>query len=170
MNMITNKEAAFLIKKFDLIKHPEGGYYREVYRSRAIITQEGLPKRFNGDRVFCTTIYFLLESADFSAFHQIKSDEIWHFYAGSPLTIYEIDSQGLLKTTILGNTNTSCFQHIIPAQTWFAAEVIDKNSYALVGCTVAPGFEFIDFELGKRNYLLQNFPQHIDSISRFTQK
>ena len=165
-----NRNASYFIQKLDLIKHPEGGYYRESYRSHEIIHKEALPKQFNGNRVFSTAIYFLLESNDFSSFHRIKSDEIWHFYTGSSLTIYEIDSNGLLKITILGNTDNSYLQHAIPADTWFATEVIDENSYSLIGCTVAPGFDFDDFELGKRNALLQKFPQHTDSILKFTRE
>ncbi|MEI6822226.1 MAG: cupin domain-containing protein [Bacteroidota bacterium] len=161
------KDANYWINHLQLLKHPEGGYYKEVYRSEELINQNHLPNRFNGDRCFCTAIYFLLQKNDFSAFHRIKSDETWHFYQGTSLTLYMIDESGVLTSSILGNNpeNNESLQITIPQNTWFAAHVNDKSSYTLTGCTVAPGFDFADFELGKRNELINLFPQHKEVIT-----
>ena len=162
--------AEYWIKKLDLTKHPEGGWFKEVYRSEESIPKNALPLRFNGDRSFSTSIYFLLEGKEFSAFHRIKSDETWHFYTGTSLTIFMIDQKGILSQTLLGNNpeNKEIFQFTVPKEYWFAAKVNDENSFALVGCTVSPGFDFADFELGKRNDLWKEYPQHGELIKKMT--
>lgn len=162
--------ADYFITKFNLQKHPEGGYFSENYRSSEIIKNEHLPKRYNSDRCFSTCIYFLLESDDFSSFHRIKSDEIWHFYAGSPLTVYKIDEKGDMQQLLLGNdpTNGESFYALIKKGQWFAAKTNHPDSFTLVGCTVAPGFEFDDFELANRRELINQFPQHKNLITRLT--
>lgn len=165
-----NTSAEYWIKKLDLIKHPEGGWFKEVYRSGELIQKNALPMRFNNDRCFGTSIYFLLEGKEFSAFHRIKSDEIWHFYAGTSLTIFMIDQKNNLSQTLLGNNpeNGEVFQFTVPKEYLFAAKVNDENFFALVGCTVSPGFDFEDFELGKRNDLLKEYPQHSTLIKKLT--
>lgn len=160
------------IQRLDLKPHPEGGFFREIYRSEEIIFSLGLPKRFKQPRCFSTSIYYLLEGEQISHFHRLKSDEIWHFYSGSSLTIHIINCKGKLLSQNLGNNpelNQSP-QVIIPHQNWFAAEVDDKKSYTLVGCTVAPGFDFNDFELGKKSKLIQLFPDYRDVIERFSKE
>ena len=92
-----------LIKKYSLQPHPEGGWYKETYRSDEIITAAALPERFRGNRSYSTAIYFLLEQGNFSAFHRIKSDECWHFYAGDPLEVYTLDKTGSLEVITLEN-------------------------------------------------------------------
>lgn len=163
-------KAGYWIQHLKLSKHPEGGYFREVYRSGGTIPATALPLQYNGERVFSTSIYFLLEGDDFSAFHRIHSDEIWHFYTGSPLTIHCIDQQGNYYQKKLGENpeNNEEFQTLIPSGTWFGAVIDKPRSFSLVGCTVAPGFEFNDFELGKRHDLLQRFPDHKKIIERLT--
>ncbi|HED05542.1 MAG TPA: cupin domain-containing protein [Ignavibacteria bacterium] len=160
----------FYIKKFGLEKHPEGGYFKETYRSGEIIQKDFLPVRYSGARTFSTLIYFLLQGEQISYFHKLKSDEIWHFYDGSSLTIYLIKNEYEIIEIILGNDvqNNESFQAIIPKDNWFAAEVMNKNSYSLVGCTVAPGFDFKDFELSKRKELLKTYPNHLGIINKFT--
>jgi predicted cupin superfamily sugar epimerase len=159
------KDSAYWIGKLQLIKHPEGGYYRETYRAAESIPQGGLPPRFNGPRVFSTAIYFLLPSEECSALHRIKSDEVWHFHAGSPLTIHVIDQNGAYTQIKLGGDS---FQAVVRAGCWFGATVDAHGSYALAGCTVAPGFDFADFELAKRADLLSRHPQHRAIIERLT--
>ncbi len=163
------KKAKDLIEQLQLRKHPEGGYYREIFRSEEKILK-GLPDRYEGERCICTSIYFLLSENDFSAFHRLKSDEIWHFYSGSALDIYVIGSNGELSIHSIGNSTgeNELFQVVIKRGQWFAAEVRDKNFFSLVGCTVAPGFDFKDFELGKRDTLLSEYPSHKDLITRLT--
>jgi uncharacterized protein len=156
------------IKLLNLEPHPEGGWYREVYRSAELFNQGGLPLRFKGDCCFSTSIYFLLEYPAFSAFHRIQSDEIWHHYAGDAIMICSINSQGELSETLLGNdlNQGQQFQAVIPAGDWFAAKLQKPGTFALMGCTVAPGFDFQDFELGKKDELLRLYPQYSTFIEQ----
>jgi len=163
-----NSKARAYIKKLQLKKHPEGGYYREVYRSGENILPDHLPKRYKSSRNFSTSIYFLLGGSQFSAFHLLKSDELWHFYDGSDLNVYIINPEGELIVRKLGRSDNAEFQTTLEKHCWFAAEVEDKKSFSLFGCTVSPGFEFEDFKLGKREFLLKKFPQHITLIQRLT--
>lgn len=163
-----HSQARKYIKKLQLKKHPEGGYYREVYRSGEKILFDHLPKRYSSFRNFSTSIYFLLEGSQFSAFHVLKSDELWHFYNGSDLKVYIINPDGDLTVSKLGRSSGAEFQIAIEKNSWFAAEVKDKKSFSLFGCTVAPGFEFEDFKLGRREFLLKKFPRHKTLISRLT--
>ena len=161
-----------IVEKLNLLPHPEGGYYKEVYRSDEQIKSESLPNRFGGNRNFCTSIYFLLEGEDKSHFHKIKSDEIWHFYSGTTIILHLIDSEGIHKCVKVGNNieKDEMPQGVVPYGVWFAAEVEDKTSFALVGCTVSPGFDFNDFELAERENLLRMFPNHSEVIRRFTKQ
>lgn len=163
--MMNSKE---IISKLKLQPHPEGGFFKETYRSDELIDTKTLPSRFNGKRAFSTSIYYLLEGEDFSSFHKIKSDEIWHFYFGSPVVLHLIYENGDYANIELGNniSEGQNFQIIIPHNTWFAAEVKDKSSFTLVGCTVAPGFNFDDFLLADKS-LLEEFPQHQNLIKKF---
>ena len=164
--------ADYYIKKLGLQKHPEGGWFKEVYRSSEEISGEQLPERFSGKRHHSTSIYFLLSSDTFSAFHRIKSDELWHFYEGSPVTIYMISSEGIYSEITLGRDIESgeVLQCVIPHGVWFGAKVSSADSFCLVGCTVAPGFHVDDFELGKREKLLQMFPQHTKIVNELTRE
>ncbi len=160
------KDSKYWIEKLSLQKHPEGGYYKEVYRSEGSFNFSKDSADFSRKRNFSTSIYFLLEGNDFSAFHRIKSDEIWHFYQGNCLIIYSIDKNGMLKEHLLGNNLEAgeSLQQIIPKNTWFAARLLSECGFALVGCTVSPGFDFSDFEMAKKIPLLQEFPQHSEII------
>lgn len=164
------KDSGYYIRKLGLQKHPEGGWFKEVYRSTETIKQEHLPVGFTGERHHSTSIYFMLTSDTFSAFHRIKSDELWHFYDGSPVTIYMIDDKGMYSEIKLGRDIDAgeVFQCVIPKGVWFGAKVIEPDSFCLVGCTVAPGFHFNDFELGKRNEIAKKFPMHKGIIERLT--
>ncbi len=168
-------EADYYVKTFNMTAHPEGGYFAETYRSAESIPQSALPDRFRGARSFGTAIYFLLESHQFSALHRIQSDEIWHFYAGRPLEISIISPGGELTIIRLGNQpdQSEVFQAVVQAGCWFGSKpasdssVTDDN-FSFVGCTVAPGFDFADFELADRATLLSEFPQHQAVINRLT--
>jgi len=157
-----------LIKQFQLLPHPEGGYYKEMYRSDGMIKQDALPEYFSGNRNYATAIYFLLEQGNFSAFHKIKSDECWHFYVGQTLLVHVIKEDGTLQTIHLGNNivEGEIFQFVVPANCWFASEPAANASFSFVGCTVSPGFDFADFELAKANELIALYPQHSTIISR----
>lgn len=160
-----------LIDQLELLPHPEGGFYKETYRSAEAISASALPKRFTqGDRSFSTMIYFLLVEDNFSAFHRIKADEGWHFYTGTPIKITEITPEGKWLETVLGNQPhlQQTFQHWVPAGNWFASEVLDRKGFGLVGCTVAPGFDFRDFEMADRKQLTALHPAHAQGIARLT--
>lgn len=162
--------AKYWVEKLKMQSHPEGGFFAETYRSDELIDKNSLPKRFSGDRNFSTGIYFLLESHHFSAFHRIQSDEMWHFYAGDALNVYYIDNEGNMQLIKLGNNpeKGEVFQAVVPAGVWFGSKPAVENSYSLVGCTVAPGFDFADFEMPDRQTLLQEFPQHETIIKMLT--
>ncbi len=149
-----------LIDHYHLQPHPEGGWYRETYRSSEVVAATALPERFGGDRTFSTAIYFLLEQGNFSAFHKIKSDECWHFYAGDVLEIFVIHLGGNLEIIRLGSDilNGELFQHVVPANCWFASRPATESSFCFVGCTVAPGFDFADFELAAATELIALYP------------
>ncbi len=165
-------KAEYWIEKLGLIKHPEGGYFKETYRSEEFIKRESLPVRFSGDRCFSTSIYFLLTKEEFSAFHRIKSDEIWHHYTGGTIELHIIDADGIYKKVLLGKKidNDECLQIVVPKESWFASKVIGQEDFALVGCTVSPGFDFNDFELASKKELLEKYPSQIDIIEEFSIK
>ena len=151
-----------LIQQYNLQPHPEGGWYKETYKSDEYISGSTLPERFGGSRVFSTAIYFLLEQGNFSAFHRIKSNECWHFYAGDPLVVYVMQLNGRLDIIHLGNDieKGQVFQFVVPANCWFASRPAPGSTFCFVGCTVAPGFDFTDFELATASSLTALFPQH----------
>lgn len=162
--------AQSLIQYYQLQKHPEGGYFAETYRSAELISEQSLPNRFMGKRNIYTSIYFLIETGNFSAFHRIKSDEIWHFYQGSALEIFEIDETGKLSVTLLGSNiaNNETFQYCVKAGRWFASRVTKGGTYSFVGCNVSPGFDFADFEMANREKLISEFPELSDVIKDLT--
>lgn len=170
MMLQTMRNAAFWIEKLALARHPEGGYFRETYRSHGNIPESALPMGCEGTRCFSTAIYFLLHGDDFSAFHRIKSDELWHFYTGSPLVIHVIDKSGRYHRIKLGDNpdNGETFQTVVEAGCWFGASLHVPQTFALVGCTVAPGFDFRDFEMGDVKELTRNYPEHAEVIEKLT--
>jgi predicted cupin superfamily sugar epimerase len=166
-----NTKIQNLVENLQLLPHPEGGFYKEVYRSEKTIAKDALPDNFSGDRSYCTSIYFLLTSENFSAFHRIKQDEIWHFYGGSSLSVHVIDAAGNYTEHKVGMdfSNGEQPQLVVPAGCWFASSVAKPDSYAFVGCTVAPGFDFDDFELADRAELQKEYPQYEAIIHKLTQ-
>ena len=202
-------DARYWIEKLRLEPHPEGGYFRQTYKSELRVSAEGFgdpttgaseasqdqdsrplakdPRRVKhaaevfGTRAASTGIYFLLEGKNFSAFHRLRSDEMWHFYAGAPLVVHVIDPAGNYSSIQLGNDAEAgqVFQAVVRAGCWFGSRLAENphfwqnrpevgHPYALVGCTVAPGFEFEDFELARRGELEGKYPQHSDIIRRLT--
>lgn len=150
-----------IISRLQLQPHPEGGFFRETYRSDGVID-------FNGKRNYSTCIYFLLTAETFSAFHRIKQDEIWHFYDGSTIELHQISPGGKHDTILIGANfeNGEIPQYVVPAGYWFGATV--SGEYGLVGCTVSPGFDFQDFELAKREKLILAFPELSEIINKLT--
>jgi len=161
--------AETLIKHLGLVQHPEGGWFRESYRSAEQVAGQALPSRYGGERSFCTAIYFLLEQGDFSALHRIKSDEIWHFYTGTALRVHVLFPDGRYCEIALGPDPSAgqLFQAVVPAGCWFGAELSGEGA-ALVGCTVSPGFDFADFEMADQQSLLKEYPDQAALICRLT--
>ncbi|OGR68158.1 MAG: cupin [Elusimicrobia bacterium GWC2_61_19] len=153
-----------LIALYSLETHPEGGFFRESYRAGGKTGTE------RGERNFSTAIYFLLKEGQVSRLHRIKADEVWHFYAGGPLTVAGILPDGRVEETVLGRDTAAGqkFQYAVPAGRWFGAYPNPGTGFSFVGCTVAPGFEFADFEMGDRGKLLKEFPAAKKIIEKLT--
>ncbi len=147
--------AAHWIRSLDLKPHPEGGHFAESYRSAGSLARQALPAGFAGDRSISTAIYFLLEDPAVSRLHRIQSDEVWHHYDGGALEIVSVGPDGRLTRQLLGKSPASgeLPQRVVPAGHWFGARVVEPGGYALVGCTVAPGFDFADFTLADKKKL-----------------
>ncbi len=158
-------QVATLVQQLKLKPHPEGGFYTESYRA-----VDQVKRLADGAvRASSTAIYYLLNNGAYSAWHRIASDEAWHFYAGSPLNVHVLTPEGELLTHRLGPAleQEGCvYQAVVPAGCWFGAELVNPDSFALVGCTVAPGFEFSEFELASASALLSAYPQHETTIRR----
>lgn len=159
-----------IIKELDLKPHPEGGYFKETYRSKGEINVDSLDSDYGGRRNYSTCIYFLLTSETFSAFHKIRQDEIWHFYDGSPIQLHTISETGNHAEFVIGRdfAHGQVPQLVVPGNHWFAAKVINGNEYSLVGCTVSPGFDYNDFDLPRREELIAKFPEHQRIITELT--
>jgi hypothetical protein len=164
-------EAQRWIDQLHLQPHPEGGFFRETYRAALTLPQSAVPSH-GGERATSTAIYFLLAGDQFSAFHRIRSDELWHFYAGSGLVVHVIEPRGRYRQLLLGSSadQGEQFQAVVPAGCWFGSSLRQPKTYALVGCTVAPGFDFADFEMAKRETLAAQYPRHRSIIERLTRE
>ena len=156
-------KAADIIEQLGLVAHPEGGWYREIYRSDQIVPTD------RGDRSAGTGIYYLLEAGDFSAFHRVLADEVWHAYVGGRATLVQLTDKGI-ETTLLGTdlTDSQIPQALVPAGVWQGVYLNEGTEFALMGCTVSPGFDFDDFELAERSELMAQFPDAPDLIEQLT--
>lgn len=157
-----------IIERMNLIPFPEeGGYYKETYRSNRMIESKELGKKSE-----CTAIYYLITPDSFSALHCVDQDEIFHFYAGSPVEMFQILPDGTANTITIGSDimNDESPQVIVPHGVWQGTKLKDtsEESWALLGCTVAPGFEFKNFHLKSRDELLKIYPKHTDNIIKYT--
>jgi predicted cupin superfamily sugar epimerase len=140
-----NNTAAYWISHLGMTPHPEGGYFKEIFRSKHKVF------RYKEDiqRDACTSIYYLLESSDFSGFHRLKSDELWYFHKGSPLFIHIIKENGSYDRIELSDSDSGHLQAVVESGSWFAAEIPSKSGFTLVSCAVAPGFDFAEFEMAE---------------------
>lgn len=168
----THRDARYWIEKLQLRRHPEGGYFRETYRAALTFDESALPPPFHGSRSASTGIYYLLEDSDFSAFHRIASDEMWHFYAGDTMCIHQIEDGGRHVELKLGPDpdRGELLQAVVPAGRWFACCLAKPDTFALLGCTVSPGFDFADFEMADRAALVARYPEHKSLVERLTRK
>lgn len=156
-----HQTADYWIDKLQLEPHPEGGWFTRLYQSDQLVSSD-----FMMDRPSLSSIYYLLESDDFSAFHRLNQDEQWHFYTGTALTIHMLSDDGIYSYEMLNADGL--FQVTVPSGVYFGATVCKPDSFALVGCTVAPGFEYDDLEMPTRDDLLRRFPCHAALIQRLT--
>lgn len=163
---ILNEQGKYWIEKLNLRRHSEGGFFIETYRSERHVN---LPE-YDGPRSACTAIYYLLIGDDVSFFHRIMSDEIWHFYAGSSLSLHIIEEEEetkLIEIRLGSNIdNNETFQTVIKSGSWFAS-VINRDSYSLVGCTVSPGFDYRDWQLGELQTMKRLYPQYKSIIEKY---
>lgn len=160
--------ADYWIKRLNLTEHPEGGAFSEIYRS-PLTWEPSENHPIKEQRSLATSIYFLLKSGQFSAFHRIKSDELWHHYVGDDIIIYEITTDGKYHEHLLGKNHPNALpQACIKAESWFASRVYGDGNFGLAGCTVSPGFDFNDFELAQKDELLSKYPEFSDVIVKMT--
>lgn len=143
-----------LVEHFSMSPHPEGGFFAETYRSQGAIPADALPG-FGGTRNFSTGILFLLRRGEYSHLHRLKQDEMWHFYLGAPLRLAIVRPDGTAEEILLGQDvlNDQYLQYTVPGGCWFGATPAEGSDFALVGCTVAPGFDFADFEMADPDVL-----------------
>jgi uncharacterized protein len=148
----------------------EGGYFREIYRSNTLIPASGLPGEYGGGRNASTAIYYLLTPDTFSAIHRIKSDEVFHFYAGDPVEMLQLHADGTGRIVIIGNDLSSGHepQLVVPGNLWQGCRLAPRGKWALMGCTVAPGFDYADFTAANRAELIIQYPDHADLITVLT--
>jgi predicted cupin superfamily sugar epimerase len=169
---VSELTADLIIERLVLRPHPEGGFYRETYRALDVIGAGALPGRIGGDRACSTAIYFLLHGSQFSALHRLRGDEVWHHYLGVAVEVVEISADGSLVMTRLGPDLLAgeVPQTAVPAGHWFGARLAEprRGAFALMGCTVSPGFDFADLEMGRRDQLTAVYPQHAAAIRRLT--
>ncbi|HDK7167882.1 TPA: cupin domain-containing protein [Clostridium botulinum] len=163
------KDANYFIEKLDMTAHPEGGYYKESFISAENITDSDLTTTFDDKRILWTSIYFLLRNGEVSNFHRLKSDEMWYYHSGSPLTIYMITPEGELITEQLGlDIEKGEKPQVLVPKNYIFGSAMNNKGYALVGCMVSPGFEFRDFELFERDTLLNIYPKYKETIEKLT--
>jgi uncharacterized protein len=167
-NMLTAQK---FIEKLGLIPHPEeGGFYRETYRSGEIISQAALPKRYKSDRTVGTAIYYFLIPGTCSRLHRLLSDEIFHFYLGDPINMLLLYPDGKSQEIILGPDLMAGHQMqvVVPRGVWQGSLLKVGGKYALLGTTVAPGFDYEDYEAGEREDLICQYPGNKELITRLT--
>lgn len=166
----TTVSAADIITKLNLQPHPEGGHYREVYRSTSMVFPNLKGNELGEKRSAMTSIFYLLEKGDFSAFHQVKSDEVWNLFLGGPLEIHQINNDRQYSKTILAQDFGSGYtpQQIIPAGTLQSARPCPGTEFVLCSCIVAPGFDFSDFYMPTRKEMLDLFPEYSEIVTQLT--
>src|SRR5262245_15554275 len=166
----TAMTAEELIRRLNLQPHPkEGGYFRETYRAAELVPADALPSRYGAARSISTAIYYLLTPNTYSALHRLQSDEVFHFYDGGTVEMLQLFPDGSGRTVILGGlTSGGQPQVVVPRGIWQGSLLKAGGEFALLGCTVAPGFDYGDYESGRRDDLIARYPQFADFIRRLT--
>jgi hypothetical protein len=163
ISKLRNPQADELVRRLSLQPHPEGGYFSEIHRSTQRVSSVE-----HGERAAFTSILFLLEATQVSRLHRLDAEELWSWHAGAPLDVHILSPAGPRETRRLGSGTDEHFQTVVPAGAWFGAEVASPDGFSLVGCVVAPGFEFRTFELADRETLLRAFPTEAEIVVRLT--
>jgi len=164
-------KAQQIIDRLQLQPHPkEGGFFRETYRSAYAFSSSAMPVRYGADRSAGTAIYYLLTPETFSAMHRLKTDEIFHFYAGDPVRMLQLLPDGRGKEVIIGSDVLAGHepQVVVPSGVWQGSCLVEGGEYALLGCTVAPGFDYGDYEHGSRESLIEQHMNFEKLITRLT--
>jgi predicted cupin superfamily sugar epimerase len=160
-----------LIRQLGLAPHPkEGGFFRETYRAGESWPAQALPSRYQGPRSASTAIYYLLTPSTYSALHRLQTDEIFHFYLGDPIRMLQLEPDGTGRTLVLGQDvlHGQQLQVLAPRGVWQGSCLEPGGAFALLGCTVAPGFEYVDYEAGGRHTLVTQYPAFAQLIQRLT--
>jgi uncharacterized protein len=168
---VESRDAADIINALGLVPHPkEGGYFRETYRARDALPASGVGARYAGARAVSTAIYYLLTPATFSALHRLASDEVFHFYAGDPVEQLRLHPGGRGEIVTIGNNLAAGMrpQTVVPRGVWQGARLAPGGRYALLGCTVAPGFDFADYESAEGPPLAAEYPDFAKRIATLT--
>lgn len=162
--------AADIIARLGLAPHAEGGYFRETYRCAESVPGRALPARYGGERRLATAIYYLLAPETVSAIHRLRSDEVFHFYLGDPVEMLVLLPDGSGTSVVLGTDVPAGMrpQAVVPAGAWQGSRLRRGGRFALLGTTVAPGFEYADFELGERERLTAAYPAFAEEIAALT--
>ncbi len=171
MNFIYQANVKDIIQKYDLIPHPEGGYSRLLHQDPDVLDADCLPKGYNGSRPLWNGIYYLLPEGIVSILHRIRMSELWNFYMGGPLELFDISPSGALKTIILGQNLSSAqdLAYVFPKGHWIAAKPIEGSSFSFVSCITSPGFTFADWEKGNREELSRYYPHLKEVIVMLTE-
>lgn len=159
-----------VIDRLRLLPHPEGGYFRETYRASLRHMEHALPSEYGGERSAATAIFYLLTPDTFSALHRVKSDELFHSYAGDAVEMLQLWPDGNSKTVLIGNNLAQDHspQVVVPGGVWQGSRLVAGGNWALLGCTVSPGFDFADFEIASRSDLLAQWPEAAEMITALT--
>jgi hypothetical protein len=161
-----------IVRRLGLVPHPrEGGFFREIHRAEESLAAAALPPRYGGPRALGTAIYYLLTPATFSALHRLASDEIFHFYLGDPVEQLQLRPDGAGAWAILGGDLAAGERPIavVPRGVWQGARLVPGGRFALLGCTVAPGFDYADYEHGDRRSLVAAYPAWEAAILALTE-
>ena len=161
-----------IIGRLGLQPHPEGGYFKEIYRADESVVADNLPDRYSGARSMSTSIFYLLTADTFSTMHRVKSDEMFHFYLGDPVEQLHLRQDGSSQVIHLGQNlmGDERLQSLVRRGVWQGARLIDGGKYALLGATVAPGFDFADYEEGTKEALCSQYPDMTAMICKLTRR
>jgi len=163
--MLTAKQVQELLKMQPL--PVEGGYFVETYRSKFTLAQSSLPSSYPGERSMSTAIHYMLTPDTFSAMHRLRGDEVYHFYLGDSVEMLLLKADGTAEAVLLGQDIATGMrlQHVVPAGTWQGSRLAPGGKYALMGTTMAPGFDPQDYEPGRRDQLSARYPQYAPLIA-----